>query len=162
MFKQTLIAGWGDMDFNSHMRNTAYLDKAVDVRMTYFAGQGFPVSEFRRLGIGPVVINDQIEYFREFHLLDSVECTLCLAGLSEDGSQMRLRNEFFRKGKLAARVTSTGGWLDLTQRRMVNPPALLLAALQALARSTDFQDLQGGSNPFRGRPHRSGDQGTEV
>jgi len=29
VYEKTLIAGWGDMDFNAHMRNTAYLDKAT-------------------------------------------------------------------------------------------------------------------------------------
>lgn len=29
MYEQTLHAGWGDMDFNAHMRNTAFLDKCV-------------------------------------------------------------------------------------------------------------------------------------
>lgn len=33
MFEKMLYAGWGDMGFNSHMRNTASLDKCVDVRM---------------------------------------------------------------------------------------------------------------------------------
>lgn len=43
MYEKTLIAGWGDMDFNSHMRNSAYLDKSADVRMMYFADRGFPM-----------------------------------------------------------------------------------------------------------------------
>jgi len=33
MFERQMLSGWGDMDFNSHMRNTAYLDKSADVRM---------------------------------------------------------------------------------------------------------------------------------
>lgn len=28
MYKKTLVAGWGDMGYNAHMRNTAYLDKS--------------------------------------------------------------------------------------------------------------------------------------
>lgn len=44
MYERTLMAGWGDMDFNSHMRNTAYLDKSADLRMMYFADRGFPMS----------------------------------------------------------------------------------------------------------------------
>ena len=36
-FSKTLYVGWGDLDANGHMRNTAYLDKAADVRMYYFA-----------------------------------------------------------------------------------------------------------------------------
>jgi acyl-CoA thioester hydrolase len=53
-----------------------------------------------------------------------------------------LRNQFFRTGgKLAATITSTGGWLDLTTRALVAPPASLLAALDELTRTDDFQAL---------------------
>lgn len=141
MYERTLMAGWGDMDFNSHMRNTAYLDKSADLRMMYFADRGFPMSEFMRLKIGPVVMKDEVEYFREFHLLDSVRVTMMLSGLSEDGSRMKLRNDFYREDVLAARVTSTAGWLDLAQRKLVWPPEALLQALRDADRSDDFQVL---------------------
>jgi len=141
MYERKLIAGWGDMDFNSHMRNTAYLDKSADVRMMYFADRGFSMSEFMRLQLGPVVMKDELEYFRECHLLDELRVTVSLAGLSDDGSRMMLRNEFFRAANLAARVTSTAGWLDLTARKLVAPPEGLLAALRDLAQTDDFVAL---------------------
>ena len=53
MFVKRIRAGWGDMDFNAHMRNTAYLDKAADVRLMFFAENAFPIEEFIRLRIGP-------------------------------------------------------------------------------------------------------------
>lgn len=53
MYRKTLYAGWRDMDFNSHMRNTAYLDKAADVRQMFLIEHGFPVEEFARRRIGP-------------------------------------------------------------------------------------------------------------
>ena len=145
MYEKTLIAGWGDMDFNSHMRNTAYMDKSADVRMMYFADCGFPMSEFLRLKLGPVVMKDEIEYFREFQLLDQINISMSLAGLSEDGSRMKMRNDFFRKGTLAARVTSTAGWLDLENRKLVCPPEKLLQALQDLSHSEDFATLPNSS-----------------
>ncbi|MGO4304293.1 thioesterase family protein [Cupriavidus sp. RAF12] len=145
MYEKVLVAGWGDMDFNAHMRNTAYLDKAADVRMMYFSSCGFSMSEFMRIKLGPVVMKDEIEYFREFQLLDDVRITLSLAGLSDDGSRMTLRNDFFRQGTLAARVTSTAGWLDLNRRKLVCPPEALLQALQELARSEDFVVLPDSS-----------------
>ncbi len=148
MYEQTLLAGWGDMDFNGHMRNTAFLDKSGDVRMLYFGAQGFPMAEFIRLRLGPVVLRDEIDYQREFQLLDPVRITLTLAGASEDGSRWRLRNEFHRPdGRLAARVTSSGGWLDLTERRLVAPPPALLASLAGLGRSDDFAMLPGSVRP---------------
>ena len=141
MYQKTMIAGWGDMDFNAHMRNTAYLDKSADLRMMYFADSGFPMSEFMRLRLGPVVRKDEVEYFKEFKLLDELVVTMSLAGLSEDGSRMKLRNEFFRGTELAARVTSSAGWLDLATRKLTCPPADLLACLRALDRSADFEAL---------------------
>lgn len=142
MFEKQLVAGWGDMDFNSHMRNTAFLDKSADVRMMFFAEHGFPMEEFMRQRIGPVVRKDEIEYFREIRLLEGIRVTLALAGLADDGSRFLLRNEFWRTGEqLAARVTSAGGWLDLSQRRLVAPPHALLEALRSLPETEDFGTL---------------------
>lgn len=138
MFERTLYAGWGDMDYNAHMRNTAYLDKAVDLRMMYFAEHGLTMAEFMRLKVGPVVMKDEVEYFREARLLDPLRVTLCLAGLSEDASRMLLRNEFFRGDTRIARVTSAGGWMDLAARKLIAPPEPLLAVMRALPRAEDF------------------------
>jgi acyl-CoA thioester hydrolase len=138
MFEQELYAGWADMDFNSHMKNTAYLDKSADVRMMFFANGGFPMAEFMRLRIGPVVMKDEIEYFREFHLLDRMKVGLTVAGLSPDGSRMLIRNEFRREGTLAARVTSTVGWLDLGRRKLICPPEAVMKMLEGVERTEDF------------------------
>ena len=53
MYSKTLVTGWGDMDFNAHMGAAAYLVKCFDVRMMYFAENGYrwensPVSGWDR------------------------------------------------------------------------------------------------------------------
>jgi acyl-CoA thioester hydrolase len=142
-FNRTFTVGWEHLDANAHMRNTAYLDLAVDLRMMFFKDSGFELQEFERQRIGPVVRRDEVEYFRELQLLDEVVVTLALAGMSEDGSHFRLRNEFLRRdGKLAARLTSAGGWLDLAARRLTAPPAALRQAFEKLARTDDFATLK--------------------
>ena len=40
-YSKEFLAGWGTMDFNGHMGNTAYLNLAADVRMAFFAEHGF-------------------------------------------------------------------------------------------------------------------------
>lgn len=75
MYSKTLYAGWSDMDFNSHMKNTAYLDKAADVRQMFLIDHGFPIEEFLRLRIGPVVMKDEVEYFSEVHLQQKIDVT---------------------------------------------------------------------------------------
>lgn len=143
MYSKTLFAGWGDMDFNSHMKNTAFLDKSADVRMMFFAEHGFPMAEFVRRKLGPVVMRDDVEYRKEVALLQEFTVTLAIAGLSPDGSRFVLRNEIQRlDGTLCARVTSTGGWLDLAARSLVTPPPALQAALQALPRTDDYAALR--------------------
>jgi acyl-CoA thioester hydrolase len=142
MYTKKLYAGWGDMDFNSHMKNTAYLDKCADVRQMFLNENGFPVEAFSRLHIGPVVMKDELEYFKEVGLQQEIMVTYALAGQATDGSRFLLRHEIFRPdGKLAARVTSTGGWLDLTERKLIAPPPALLAAMNRLERTSDFMVL---------------------
>jgi acyl-CoA thioester hydrolase len=139
MYMKTLYAGWADMDFNSHMKNTAYLDKTADVRQMFLLDNGFPLEEFLRLRIGPVVMKDEVEYFREVRLQQEITVTYALAGHATDGSRFLLRHEVFRPdGKLSARVTSAGGWLDLAARRLVAPPPALLAVMNLLERTADF------------------------
>ena len=92
MFEISFYAGWGDMDFNAHMRNTAYLDRAADARLRFFAERGFPASEFARLRIGPVIFSDELDYFKEVGLLEPVRVTLAVDELSDDASRFRLRN----------------------------------------------------------------------
>jgi len=143
MFARQMVATWGDMDFNGHMRNTAFLDKAADIRLMFFAEHGLPIEEFGRLKIGPVVRKDELEYFKEIRLLEEIRVTLSAAGLSDDGARFLVRNEFWRMDDtLAARVTSWGGWLDHQARKLVVPPDGLLAALRAMPRTDDFQVLR--------------------
>ena len=141
-YTRTIAARWGDMDFNGHMRNTAYLDASGDLRVHYFADHGFTAREFERLQVGPVILRDTLEYYRELHLLEEVEVRLALLGLSEDGSHFRMRNDFRRlEGQKIARVESTGGWLDLRARRLTAPPAELLAVLRGMPRTSDYAPL---------------------
>jgi len=139
MYTKTLYAGWADMDFNSHMKNTAYLDKAADVRQMFLIENGFPVEEFLRLRIGPVVMKDEVEYFKEVGLQQQITVTYALAGHALDGSRFLLRHEIFRPdGNLSARVTSAGGWLNLAERKLVVPPPTLLSVMNSLEKTNDF------------------------
>ena len=142
MYTKTLYAGWADMDFNSHMRNTAYLDKTADVRQMFLIENGFPVEEFLRLRIGPVVMKDEVEYFKEVRLQQQIRITYTLAGQASDGSRFLVRHEIFRPdGELSARVTSAGGWLDLDERKLIAPPPSLLSVMKSLEQTADFKTL---------------------
>ena len=151
VYSKILFASWADMDFNSHMKNTAFLDKSADVRMMFFAENGFPMEEFSRLRLGPVVLKDEVEYRKEVGLLQEITVTLAIAGHSEDGSRFNLRNEILRPdGVLCARVTSLGGWLDLAARKLVAPPMALHSAMKSLPQTNDFMVLPSSLREGRG------------
>jgi acyl-CoA thioester hydrolase len=141
-YAKEFLAGWGTMDFNGHMANTAYLDLAADVRMSFFAEHGFLPGEFQRLAIGPVIQKDELQYFREVGLHDALTITFTALAMSADGARFVVENEIWLTGgTLAARVRSTGGWLNLLTRKLVAPPPDLLAALREVPRTAEFVEL---------------------
>ena len=110
--------------------------------MAFFADHGFPPSEFRRLAIGPVIRKDELEYFHEVGLHEAVVVNYIAMAMSADGSRFVVENEIWLKsGERAATVRSTGGWLDLRARKLVVPPAALLAAFMQVPRSPAFAEL---------------------
>ena len=142
MYTRKLYVGWADVDFNAHMRNTAYLDKTADVRQMFLTEHGFPIEEFARLRIGPVVMKDEVEYFKEVRLIEEITVTCALAGHAPDGSRFLLRHEIFKQdGTLSARTTSAGGWLDLAERKLIAPPPSLFSVVNLLEKTHDFVSL---------------------
>jgi acyl-CoA thioester hydrolase len=142
-FITTQQVTWAQLDSNGHMANTAYLDTVVDTRFAFFSAHGCPPAEFARLRLGPVVRKDEVEYFRELRLQDTYTVNFLLAGLSDDASRFRLINEIRRADdELAARITTLGGWFDLSARKLVAPPPALAAALRALDRTPEFEVLR--------------------
>ncbi len=142
VFEKTFHVGWANVDLNGHLRNTSYIDLAVDVRLFYFEENGFPVTAFHKYGFGPVIMSDEIRYYREVRLLEEIRVNLRLAGLSSDVSRFKLRQEIFRSdGVLAAALTSVGGWLSFETRKLTLPPPKVAEIWAGLPRTDDFEEL---------------------
>ncbi len=143
IFERKFTVGWRDVDPNAHVANMVYLEYAVDTRIMYFASQGFPPTSFLKHGFGPVIKSDFVEYFREAIMLDEMRVTNENGGHSEDGSRFRVINNIYKTdGELAARVTTIGGWLNLKERKLMEPPAELKNAWLVLSRTDDFEELK--------------------
>lgn len=142
IFEKTFHVGWADVDLNGHLRNTAFIDLAVDVRIFYFEANGFPVKEFNRQRFGPVMMRDEIDYRREVRLMEMIRVNLLLDGVSQDVSRFRLRQDIFKSdGSLAAKLVSTGGWLSFDTRKLVVPPPQVAEMWSNLTRTEDFEEL---------------------
>jgi acyl-CoA thioester hydrolase len=140
--EESFRVGWADIDGNGHMGNTAFLDRASDTRVRFFADHGFPVAKFAAEHFGPVIVRDELVYRKELRLLEEFTVDLVLVGVSADGVRFRLRNTFrTASGELSAEVTSEGVWFDLEVRRPRTPPAEVDAVMRAMVRSPEFQEI---------------------
>ena len=143
IFEKYCEAGWRDVDPNGHLANTSYMEYAVDTRVAYFASRGFPPVDFHRFGFGPVIKNDFIEYYREIVMMEPFVVTMEISGLSEDGSRFRIVNNIYKEDRvLSARITSVGGWLGFKERKLIEPPTVILDALSSLIHTADFEVLK--------------------
>ncbi len=141
-YSREMVATWVDMDMKAHMRNTAYLDKAGDLRLFFFEEHGYSAAEFAREGFGPVILREEIDYQREIGLMERYNLSLELIGLSPGGERFSIRNLFTKlDGRSAGRVLSSGGWLDFRTRKFRGPPDGLRRAIDAMPRSSDFRFL---------------------
>jgi acyl-CoA thioester hydrolase len=141
-FSRSFIVRWADCDANGHLRNTCYSEYTIEVRMALLAAHGFGLPEFRKAGIGPVLLREEIDYWRECHMGEELRVDVTALGLSPDGTRFKLAHDLYKPdGKKAARVIVYGGWLDLTGRRLAAPPEALKAIFENVERVEPFETL---------------------
>lgn len=106
VFEKQFECGWGNVDFNGHMANTAFLDFAATTRIFFFAANAFAPEGFVRQQFGPVVKTESIDYFREIKLLQRFKVDLSCSGLSANGSRFRFVNKVYRDDGTLSRPAS--------------------------------------------------------
>ena len=142
-FQEHFAVRWSDLDGNRHVRNTIFSDFATHTRFRLLEAHGFSQARFESLRFGPVMFREEIRYRRELVFGERVSVDVRFAGLSEDASQWRARQEVTREdGKQAALLTIDGAWIHLDTRKLIAPPLELLTLLQGLPRSEDFEELR--------------------
>lgn len=147
-FVQRFEVRWSDLDANRHLRNTIYSEFATHTRFRLLESHGFSQARFEALRFGPVMFREEIRYRRELVFGDTVTVSVLFAGLSPDGSQWRVVQEVTRPdGKQAAVLTIDGAWIHLDTRKLIAPPAELLALIQRLPRTKDFEQLRSVIRP---------------
>src|SRR5579872_6937429 len=81
-FEHQFRVAWSDLDSNSHMGNSSYLDHVSNTRILFFAQHGFTVSRFAAEKFGPVVVRDELVYRKELRLMDEFKVDFELVGIS--------------------------------------------------------------------------------
>ena len=134
---------WSQVDANGHMRHSAYADIAAHARVVALEKAGLSLKKFHEWHIGPVLLKEELVYFREVHLNDELKVTCELQHTNEDISRWTIYEEIYRgDGIMAASVKVQGSWIDTQQRKMTGLQGEALEFFNRLPKSTDFKNVK--------------------
>jgi acyl-CoA thioester hydrolase len=142
-FTRTYVIRWSDCDPNGHAANTTYSEYGTDTRVAYLAANGWTFDDFASARCGPVITREEIDYLRELRMGEEVAVDFTILGASADEARFKLAHDLtrLRDGKPCARIVVTGGWMDLSVRRLAPPPERLAAIFRALERGPVWEPL---------------------
>jgi len=133
---------WTDIDANRHVRYSAYIDAAAELRYRYFTQHNLPPETFNVLGVGPIYTSLMVNFYREVRLGETLTITFQLAGISPQGIRWKAWHDFLKEnGKKAVSLCVEGTFLNLTNRQPTVPSPEILTVFQKAPRRPDFEVL---------------------
>ena len=140
MFLNKIDIRWSDLDPNQHLANSAYMNFMSATRMVYMVKQGVSYADLKKHKIGPVVLREEIHYFKEVFPGEPVYVSQEICGLSEEGSFYSIRHNFYnKKGENFARGEMLGTWISMETRKIVVPPNDIMEKLMGANHTDDFK-----------------------
>ncbi len=133
-YSKTFEVKWADLDPNFHLRGSVYFDFTDQTRFSYFQNNGLPVTKWRELGLGPVILEQTIRYKKEVFLEEKVTVEFRVAYASEDHRIFKIQHQLWKgEGILVAEVEVTVGLLNLTTRKLAPAPPAFIELLKQTA-----------------------------
>ena len=141
-YTMTYEVRWADIDANRHVRYSAYIDAAAELRYRFFTEHNLPSEAFDNLGVGPVYTSLAANFFREVRLGETLTITYLLTGLSPQGIRWKVQHDFLKANrKKAVTISLEGTILNLATRQPAVPTPEIMAVFQQVPRSDDFEVL---------------------
>lgn len=131
---------WSDVDANRHLGNFAYINMMSHTRMSLMSQIGFGHDALKNAGIGPILLREEIHYFREILPGTPIRISAALKRLSSDYQFFCFEHRFYTDGgKNAAYGEVTGSWMDLKKRKLAAPPQKLVEALDEIPKAAGYR-----------------------
>jgi acyl-CoA thioester hydrolase len=117
-----------ELDTQGHLNSAVYHQYAEHARWEYLKAAGVTTDRLLASGVGPVQLEATIRFFHELRGGDEVDVTCEFAW--GEGKTFTLSQRFVKPdGTVCTTLTSVGGLLDLTERRMIADPGAHLRGL---------------------------------
>lgn len=134
---------WSDIDQNRHLRHSAYYDYGAMVRMKFLNQHGLTTERMEELQIGPILFREEAHFRREIKLEDQLSVSVELLSARKDFSRWTLIHQFIRDdGTLLATINMDGAWLDLSRRKLADPPEFVKEIFREFPRHKEFKEIQ--------------------
>jgi acyl-CoA thioester hydrolase len=110
-----------EIDAQGHLSGVVYLQYGEHARWECLQAAGISQRKLAAAGVGPVQLETTIRFHRELQAGDEVDVSCVF--MWGAGKTFRVQQNFRRAdGTLVAELISTGGLLDLQERRLVPDP----------------------------------------
>lgn len=139
-FKESFKTKWADFDPNNHLRHSAYNDYAAECRVRFFHNYGLSLAQFNALHIGPILFQENTNFYREISIGENITVELLLKGTSENGERFKFTHQIYKEnGVLSATIEVYGAWLDLEKRKLTTPPKKIIDIFKQLNKTENFE-----------------------
>lgn len=129
IFFEKFHVRWSDLDANMHLANAAYMNFCSQTRMSFLNQHHIGMKELAKWNMGPVVLQENFNFYKEFFGNQTVYVSLQLIGASEDGNIFQIKHVLYNdKGEACAQAEIFGVWIDLKLRKRTLPTEELIAA----------------------------------
>ncbi len=110
---------WAMTDANGHLRHSAYADFAAQARIGALDQVGLTKAMFKNK-IGPILFREELIYYKELHMSDTVKVSAELVKVRSDYSRYSIKSIVYRAsdGQKCAEVNIDGAFLDLEKRKL--------------------------------------------
>ena len=142
MFLKEFEIRWSDLDANRHLANISYITYAGEVRMAFLQSLGLTHQRLTSLGIGPVVFDEHLFYFKEALPDQKISVSTVLAGMSKNGTFFEFEHNFYDKeGVNLAYAEILFSWIDMKKRKIGTISNAILNKIESLPRAKNFKFL---------------------
>lgn len=108
--------------------------------MQYLNSHGLTTEKMEELQVGPILFREEAQFRREITLEDKITVDVELCSAREDFYRWSLRHTIHKEdGIVAAIINMDGAWLDLTKRKLAQPPEFVKDIFRSFQRSDDFK-----------------------
>lgn len=133
---------WSQIDANRHLRHSAYADFSAQARSNMLNKLGLSLDEFAKYKIGPILFREELIYYREVKLDESIKVSTELHKFNTANGRFSFRHQVIKSdGVIAAVVNVDGAWLDLVARKLTTLPEHWKPILQNIPKTSDYTEI---------------------